>query len=182
MQVQKNGLHAGLPQLRNIQSCRIQSILNVTSTCDSKLCDDIQGRGTEHLVFFISPVSEKGATTMESPVWTPTGSKFSILQTVMQFPLLSRITSYSISFHPAMQRSTRTCLHVKDEDHSPGFHEFLLHYVRYRRRFHRVCKPDEELPDNQSCPQMQDHLLHVVTTFRLSAQGSPIFSIVSLNS
>ena len=46
---------------------------------------------------------------MLSPVCTPTGSMFSMLQTVMQLPALSRMTSYSISFHPAMQRSTRTC-------------------------------------------------------------------------
>ena len=32
-----------------------------------------------------------------------------MLQTVMQFPALSRMTSYSISFQPAMQRSTSTC-------------------------------------------------------------------------
>ena len=41
-----------------------------------------------------------GATTMESPVWIPTGSMFSMLHTVMQFPLLSLITSYSTSFQP----------------------------------------------------------------------------------
>ena len=45
---------------------------------------------------------------MESPVWTPTGSRFSMLQMVMTLPAPSRMTSYSISFHPAMQRSTST--------------------------------------------------------------------------
>ena len=45
--------------------------------------------------------------TMLSPVWTPTGSKFSMEQTVMTLPLLSRITSNSISFQPAMLFSTR---------------------------------------------------------------------------
>ena len=48
-----------------------------------------------------------GATTMESPVWTPTGSRFSMLQTVITLPLWSRMTSYSISFQPAMHFSTR---------------------------------------------------------------------------
>ena len=48
-----------------------------------------------------------GATTMESPVCTPTGSKFSMLQTVMKLPALSRMTSYSISFQPATLRSIR---------------------------------------------------------------------------
>ena len=44
---------------------------------------------------------------MESPVCTPTGSRFSMEQTVMVLPLLSRITSNSISFQPAMDFSTR---------------------------------------------------------------------------
>ena len=38
-----------------------------------------------------------GATTMESPVWMPTGSMFSMLQMVMAVSLASRITSCSIS-------------------------------------------------------------------------------------
>ena len=46
---------------------------------------------------------------MLSPVWTPTGSKFSILHTVMQLSRPSRITSNSISFHPATLRSMSTC-------------------------------------------------------------------------
>ena len=48
-----------------------------------------------------------GATTMLSPVCTPTGSRFSMLQMVMALPLLSRITSNSISFQPEMHFSTR---------------------------------------------------------------------------
>ncbi len=49
-----------------------------------------------------------GATTMESPVWTPIGSRFSMLQTVMQVPVASRITSYSSSLQPTSERSTST--------------------------------------------------------------------------
>ncbi len=45
---------------------------------------------------------------MESPVWTPSGSRFSMLQTVMQVSAASRTTSYSISFHPHSERSTST--------------------------------------------------------------------------
>jgi hypothetical protein len=37
---------------------------------------------------------------MESPVWTPIGSMFSMLQMVMAVSLPSRITSYSTSFQP----------------------------------------------------------------------------------
>ena len=47
--------------------------------------------------------------TMESPVCTPTGSKFSIEQTAMALPSASRTTSNSISFQPATHRSTRIC-------------------------------------------------------------------------
>ena len=49
----------------------------------------------------------EGATTMLSPVWMPSGSKFSMLQTVMQLSWRSRTTSYSISFQPRSDSSTR---------------------------------------------------------------------------
>ncbi len=49
-----------------------------------------------------------GATTMLSPVWTPIGSMFSMLQMVMQVSAASRITSYSISFQPSRHCSTST--------------------------------------------------------------------------
>ena len=49
----------------------------------------------------------EGATTMESPVCTPSGSKFSMLHTVMQLSLQSRTTSYSISFQPRRSWSIR---------------------------------------------------------------------------
>jgi hypothetical protein len=48
-----------------------------------------------------------GATVMESPVWTPIGSTFSMEQTTTQLSALSRITSSSYSFQPAMERSMR---------------------------------------------------------------------------
>ena len=49
-----------------------------------------------------------GATTIESPVWTPSGSTFSIEQTAMQVSSASRMTSYSISCQPTRQRSIMT--------------------------------------------------------------------------
>ena len=49
-----------------------------------------------------------GATTMLSPVWTPIGSMFSMLQMVMQLSAPSRITSYSISFQPTSDFSINT--------------------------------------------------------------------------
>ena len=51
-----------------------------------------------------------GATTILSPVWIPSGSKFSIGTTVKQWSFLSRITSNSISFQPFRDSSTRICL------------------------------------------------------------------------
>ena len=50
-----------------------------------------------------------GATTIDSPVWIPMGSKFSMLHTVMQLSAASRTISYSISFQPRRLSSTRTC-------------------------------------------------------------------------
>jgi hypothetical protein len=49
-----------------------------------------------------------GATTMDSPVWMPIGSRFSMLQTVTQLSRPSRTTSYSISFQPRRHSSTST--------------------------------------------------------------------------
>ena len=42
-----------------------------------------------------------GATVIESPVWTPIGSTFSIEQMMMQLSALSRTTSISYSFRPS---------------------------------------------------------------------------------
>ena len=57
--------------------------------------------------YSLSVIVCDGATTIESPVWTPIGSMFSMLQTVMQVSAPSRITSHSSSFHPLRLRSTR---------------------------------------------------------------------------
>ena len=48
-----------------------------------------------------------GATVIESPVWTPMGSRFSIEQMTTQLSARSRMTSSSYSFHPAIERSMR---------------------------------------------------------------------------
>ena len=48
-----------------------------------------------------------GATVMESPVWTPIGSRFSIEQMITQLSARSRMTSSSYSFHPLMDASMR---------------------------------------------------------------------------
>ena len=49
-----------------------------------------------------------GATVMESPVWTPMGSRFSMEQTMTEVPRLSHITSISYSFQPSRDSSMST--------------------------------------------------------------------------
>ena len=46
-----------------------------------------------------------GATVIESPVWMPIGSRFSIEQTMMQLSARSRTTSISNSFQPISDSS-----------------------------------------------------------------------------
>ena len=48
-----------------------------------------------------------GATVMESPVWTPIGSKFSMEQMMTQLSAWSRMTSISNSFQPRRDSSMR---------------------------------------------------------------------------
>ncbi|OPZ53058.1 MAG: hypothetical protein BWY91_02082 [bacterium ADurb.BinA028] len=49
-----------------------------------------------------------GATVIESPVWTPMGSRFSMEQTTTTLSLWSRITSSSYSFQPMIDSSRST--------------------------------------------------------------------------
>ncbi len=49
-----------------------------------------------------------GATVIESPVCTPIGSRFSMLQTMTTLSALSRITSSSYSFQPMIDSSRST--------------------------------------------------------------------------
>ena len=49
-----------------------------------------------------------GATVIESPVWMPIGSMFSIEQMTTKLSATSRITSSSYSFHPRTDCSTST--------------------------------------------------------------------------
>ena len=49
-----------------------------------------------------------GATVIESPVWTPIGSRFSIEQMITTLSAVSRITSSSYSFQPMIDSSIST--------------------------------------------------------------------------
>ena len=131
--------------------------------------------------YSLSPRVWEGATTILSPVWTPTGSIFSILHTVIQFPALSRITSYSISFHPAMQRSTRTC--PTRDRRSP--------FSRISSNCSWSCAIPPPLPPRvyagrrtTGYPILSANATpsSIFSTTSEAATGSPIFSMVSLNS
>ena len=57
-----------------------------------------------------------GATVIESPVWMPIGSRFSIEQTMMQLSALSRTTSISNSFQPISDSSISSSLRRRQVD------------------------------------------------------------------
>ncbi len=59
-----------------------------------------------------------GATVMESPVCTPTGSTFSIEQTTTVLSAVSRMSSSSYSFQPRIDSSSSTS--VVGESRSPA--------------------------------------------------------------
>ena len=61
-----------------------------------------------------------GATVIESPVWTPIGSTFSMEHTMMALSALSRTTSISNSFQPSRLSSIR--IWFTGEAASPDLH------------------------------------------------------------
>src|SRR3989338_4611942 len=86
---------------------RVESVLDIALSDDAKVADDTESDVRSRWYSWLSSVW-LGATTMDSPVWIPRGSTFSILQTVMQLSAASRTTSYSISFQPVRSSSMRT--------------------------------------------------------------------------
>ncbi len=64
-----------------------------------------------------------GATVIESPVWTPIGSKFSIEQMITTLSSTSRITSISYSFQPMIDSSISTSW--MGESSSPRLHQLV---------------------------------------------------------
>ena len=71
---------------------------------------DARERGVAHLLVLDVGQRLGGATVIESPVWTPIGSTFSIEQMITQLSAWSRMTSSSNSFHPAIDSSMRISL------------------------------------------------------------------------
>ena len=71
----------------------------------------MQANAASRIAWYSTSVSVwAGATVIESPVWMPIGSTFSIEQMITQLSARSRITSSSNSFHPAIDRSMRISL------------------------------------------------------------------------
>ncbi len=71
----------------------------------------MQAKAASRMAWYSTSVSVwAGATVIESPVCTPIGSKFSMEQMTTQLSALSRITSSSNSFWPAIDCSTSTSL------------------------------------------------------------------------
>ena len=93
-----------ITQYSKLSGCKANCTLQPPSIFNAVIIFNADER---NIWYSLSPNVWLGATTILSPVCTPTGSTFSMLHTVMQFPALSRITSYSISFHPAIQRSIK---------------------------------------------------------------------------
>ena len=77
----------------------------------------MSSEAVRNIWYSLSESVTAGAITMESPVCMPTGSKFSIEQTVSTLPAPSRSTSNSISFQPPMYFSMSTW--VMGESMSP---------------------------------------------------------------
>ena len=68
----------------------------------------MQANAASRMAWYSTSVSVwAGATVIESPVWTPMGSRFSIEQMTTQLSARSRMTSSSYSFQPAIDRSMR---------------------------------------------------------------------------
>ena len=87
-----------------LSGCKANWQLQPPSTFSSEMMFSAAVRS---IWYSLSDKVTAGATTMESPVWTPTGSKFSMEQTVITLSFASRITSNSISFQPEMHFSTK---------------------------------------------------------------------------
>ena len=64
---------------------------------------------TSRILWYSRSVSVRaGATVIESPVWTPIGSRFSMEQTTTTLSARSRISSSSYSFQPRIDSSRST--------------------------------------------------------------------------
>ena len=100
-----------------------------------------------------------GATVIESPVWTPIGSRFSIEQTMMQLSLRSRTTSISNSFQPISDSSISSSLRRRGFEAALADVDelFLVVGDAAARTAHRERRPDDR--------REAEHGLHLLCLF-----------------
>ena len=116
-----------------------------------------------------------GATVMESPVWTPIGSMFSMEQTMTALPALSAITSISNSFQPMSDSSIKTS----------WLSDASKPCVTMRTNSSRVCAMPPPVPPKVKPGRMiKGHEPMVSATARASSKewALPDFGISSPNS
>lgn len=106
-----------------------------------------------------------GAATIESPVCTPTGSRFSIEQTVMQLSAASR-KDFKFNLFPARYVAFNQCLTNKTvfQTFINDFIQFI--FQRYRRAAQSMLA---ERSETRLCRQI--HRAAIVSTMALSGIG-----------
>ena len=124
----------------------------------------------------------QGAHTILSPVWIPIASRFSMLQMIMQLSLWSLMTSYSYSFHPSTLSSIRTWWIREYANPLPqiSLSSSSLYAIPppVPPSVYAGLTRTGYLPMISTASNASSIEVHVL----LIGTGSPIFSIVSLNS
>ena len=92
-----------------VERIGIERELAVAAALDFQRGDDVQRGAAEHLVLLVRQ-SQRGRNDDGVARMHADGSMFSIEQTAITLPSLSRMTSNSISFQPEMHFSTRICV------------------------------------------------------------------------
>lgn len=76
---------------------------------------------------------------MESPVWTPMGSMFSMEQMMTTLSARSRMTSSSYSFQPSRDISMSTCTKEKLSQYSWIFDVSMHLHMNEAQSYMQVC-------------------------------------------
>ena len=110
----KRGIDLAVTKVVEDLKSRSKPVAGSTANCtfDPPVSTPISRRHAieaSRMIWYSLSVSvSAGATVMESPVWMPIGSTFSIEQMMMQLSLRSRTTSISNSFQPSTDSSIRS--------------------------------------------------------------------------
>ena len=136
--------------------------------------------GTKHLIFFISQCLRRSYYDTVSSMNTNRVNIFHITYcNTVSFP--SRITSYSISFHPAIQRSNKNLTYTGKTK------TILKDLYQLMRIMGNTTATSAKCISRTENNRITDLICKCKTIFHFSttseaATGSPIFSIVALNS